>query len=135
MDKAKGTTFSFARSERLKSQKVIGELFKGGQNSFVAYPLRIVWKPMDAQWLAHPDAQVQVMISVPKRTFKTAVQRNRLKRQIREAYRLNKSALLEKINPEQFPIALMLMYVAKEALPFLEIEAGVKKMIRKWPGV
>jgi ribonuclease P protein component len=71
-------------------------------------------------------------VSVPKRTFKTAVQRNRLKRQIREAYRLHRSLLLALLPAEHPPVALMLMYVAKEHLPYQEIEAGILKMARKW---
>lgn len=80
-------SLSFDRTERLKSRKVIGALFKGGQ-SYVAYPLRVVWVPLgDETATEHP---AQVAISVSKRAFKTAVARNRIKRQIREAYRLHK---------------------------------------------
>jgi ribonuclease P protein component len=73
----------------------------------------------------------QLAISVSKRSFKTAVARNRIKRQIREAYRLHKAELHEKLGERQ--VALMLIYIAKEALPYSEMEAGVKKMIRKFP--
>ncbi|MEI6409254.1 MAG: ribonuclease P protein component [Bacteroidota bacterium] len=125
------TNFNFTREERLKSKKMLGALFKGG-NSFVAYPLRVVWLPAEAVQSA-PQAFVQVAISVPKRNFKTAVERNLLKRRIREAYRLNKQDLLEKIHPSGKPVALMIMYIAKEALTFAEIQAGVLKMIRKFP--
>jgi len=124
--------FTFTRSERLKSKKLLGGLFKGG-NSYVAYPMRVVWSPLPAD---HEPAniQVQVAFSVPKRNFKTAVARNLLKRRIREAYRLHKHELYEKLATEDERIALMLLYVAKETLSFAEIEAGVVKMIRKFPG-
>lgn len=125
------TKFNITREERLKSKKMLGALFKGG-NSFVAYPLRVVWLPAEAVQAIAP-APVQVAISVPKRNFKTAVERNLLKRRIREAYRLNKQALLEKIQPTDKPVALMIMFIAKEALSFAEIQAGVLKMIRKFP--
>ena len=77
------------------------------------------------------QSAAQVAISVPKKNFKTAVARNRLKRRIREAYRLHKHELYAKITNRR--IALMLMYIAKEELSYAEIEAGVKKMIRKFP--
>jgi len=127
---------TFSRQERLKSRKIIGQLFKGGE-SFVAYPLRVVWVsaepnpafPVADKQLTTPPAQLA--ISVPKRNFKTAVARNLLKRRIREAYRLHKHELYEKLADRR--IALMFMYIAKEELSFAEIEAGVKKMIRKFP--
>jgi ribonuclease P protein component len=125
------TKFNFTREERLKSKKMLGALFKGG-NSFVAYPLRVVWLPTETV-LATTPPPVQVAISVPKRNFKTAVERNLLKRRIREAYRLNKQALLEKIQPADKSVAIMIMYIAKEPLTFAEIQSGVLKMIRKFP--
>lgn len=122
---------TFARQERLKSQKAIGSLFKGG-NSYVAYPLRIVWKEAPPHLAAMSRAQV--VVSVPKRNFKTAVQRNRLKRQIREAYRLQKEAFYQKLEVADLHISLMISYIAKEPLLYTDIAGGVNKMIRKFPG-
>lgn len=119
---------TFERAERLKSRKLIGGLFKSGE-SLVAYPLRVVWIALQEGGITEFPAQVS--ISVSKRLFKTAVARNRLKRQIREAYRLQKAGFYEKLGERR--IALMLMYIAKEPLPYAEIEAGVRKMIRKFP--
>jgi ribonuclease P protein component len=125
---------SFHHTERLKSRKTIGRLFQNGVGqSYVAYPLRVVWVRLDDE-AAPTDFPAQVALSVSKRTFKTAVMRNRLKRQIREAYRLHKRELYEKLNAAEHRVALMLMYVAKEPLPFSEIEKGVAKAVRKWPG-
>lgn len=124
--------FSFHHTERLKSRKTIGLLFKGsGGQSYVAYPFRVVWILLDDG--IHSDFPAQVALSVSKRTFKTAVERNRLKRQIREAYRLHKHELYEKLTAADHRIALMLMYIAKEPVPFDEIEKGVMKVVRKWP--
>lgn len=125
------TRLSLTKEERLKSKKMLGALFKGA-NSFVAYPLRIVWLPFPEDERT-PETPVQMAVSVPKRNFKTAVERNRLKRQIREAYRLHKHGLIEKLNPNDRPIALMIMFIAKEQLTFTEIQAGMLKMIRKFP--
>ena len=121
--------FTFGRDERLKSRKTIGRLFAEG-NSYVAYPLRVVWLP-------EPEgaSAARVAVSVPKRVFKTAVARNRIKRQIREAYRLQKQAWYEKIGDSGHAgVSLMLVYVAKEPLAMRDIAAGIQKMIRKFPG-
>lgn len=122
---------TFTRNERLKSRKAIGSLFRGG-NSFVAYPLRVVWKA-SSPYLAAKN-RIQVLVSVPKRNFKTAVSRNRIKRQIREAYRLQKQDLYDKLAEMDLHISLMISYIAKESLPFADIQTGVKKLIRKFPG-
>jgi len=129
---------TFTRQERLKSRKTIARLFKEG-NSFVAYPLRVVWLETETGGEGVREGEnvrdeftTQIAISVSKRIFKNAVDRNRLKRRIREAYRLHKHELYEKLADRT--VALMLSFIAKEDLPFAEIEAGVKKMIRKFPG-
>lgn len=125
--------YSFHHNERLKSRKTIGQLFQNGVGqSYVAYPLRVVWVRLDEA--TQTNFPAQVALSVSKRTFKTAVARNRLKRQIREAYRLHKHELYEKLNTAEHRIALMLMYIAKEPVPFSEIEKGVLKMVQKWQG-
>jgi ribonuclease P protein component len=121
---------SFSRLERLKSRTTIGKLFTEG-HSFMAYPVRVVWLELPA----NTPAPAQLAVSVPKRVFKTAVARNRIKRLIREAYRLQKTAFYDKLAAEnRQPVALMLVYVAKETLTFREVQAGVSKMIRKFPG-
>jgi len=122
---------SFTQQERLKSSKAIGGLFKGGQ-SYVAYPFRVVWKEASPYLAAQSSAQI--MISVPKRNFKTAVARNRIRRQIREVYRLQKQGLYDKLAASNLSISLMVSYIAKEALPYAEISAGMAKLIRKFPG-
>lgn len=125
---------TFTRAERLKSDKAIAGLFQGG-HSFVAYPLRVVWKPaLEEISDADPDIRAQVAITVSKRIFKTAVARNRIKRQIREAYRHEKAVFYEKLQEHNLHISLMVSYIAKETLPFADIQSGVQKLIRKFPG-
>lgn len=85
--------FTFKKEERLCSKTLIDRLFNGGKShSLAAFPMRVVYLEQDRE---EGKAQVQVMISVPKRCFKLAVKRNRVKRQIREAYRQQKHSLLD----------------------------------------
>lgn len=80
-------TNTLRKAERVCSKNTIDNLFKGGKSrSITAYPLRVVYLEADGS----NKATCQVLVSVPKKCFKRAVKRNRVKRQIREAYRLNK---------------------------------------------
>lgn len=82
--------FSFHKSERLCSKRIIDALFAGGSKSMSAFPLRVVFMPVPVE---APAPFVSILVSVSKRRFKRAVKRNRVKRQIREAYRKQKHIL------------------------------------------
>ena len=113
--------YTFPKEEHLCRKKLIDELFSKQGSSFGVYPLRIVWIA-SAKPTATPP---QVLISVSKRTFKRAVDRNRLKRLIREAYRLNKYRLLEQ--PDGHQVALLgIIFTGKEKSPLTLVE---KKLI------
>lgn len=85
--------FALPQSERIDSKKQIDRLFRGGgSKAMSAFPLRVVYMLEESEADSH-GPQVQMMVSVPKRCFKRAVKRNRVKRQMREAYRLNKHLL------------------------------------------
>ncbi|MEJ8804510.1 ribonuclease P protein component [Pontibacter sp. H249] len=113
------TSYTFSKEEHLCSKRLIALLFSKG-SSFNLYPLRFIYySPQDM-----PPVQTQVLISVSKRYFKRAVDRNRLKRQIREAYRLNKH--LPAQQPEQAPLLLGILYIGKEKKSFHTIQ---KKLI------
>jgi ribonuclease P protein component len=118
---------TFRKEEKLCSQKIMGELFLSG-SSFLCYPVKIVWKKQEMLSSAFP---AQVGFSVTKRLFRHAVDRNRLKRLLRESYRRQKFNLYETLNNTNSRIALMVIYIAKEELPFLKIEPAIAKAIQK----
>lgn len=86
--------FTLSKEERICSQKLTDQLFTGGgSHSLSAYPLRAVFMPM-----ATDGVPASMLVSVPKRFFKRAVKRNRVKRQVREAYRKHKAILTERLS-------------------------------------
>ena len=95
---------TFSKSERICSQIVIDDLFKKGK-ILKSFPFLVRYLP----YSFNKGAKVQIVISVPKRKVKKAVDRNRLKRQIREVYRLNKKNLLEKFEEKEEGLALFLI--------------------------
>lgn len=108
---------TFPREEKLKSRKLIGQIFSEG---FVvkSYPIRIQFVFHDLEDL--PPCQMGV--SVPKRIFKKAVDRNRIKRQIKEAFRLNKSSFTDALNQRKKKMAMMVIYTSRDKLEYSQIE-------------
>ena len=109
---------SFKKEERLCNIKLIEKLFKDG-SSFLVYPFRIIWL---SEHLVS-DFPAQVLISVPKRKFKRAVDRNLIKRRIREVYRLHKSQeIYPFLNDHSDKILLGINFIGNEIAdyPFLE---------------
>ena len=121
------SSYTFHRDERLKSRKVIGMLFKEGK-TFGQYPLRVVYMPVEER---RSDFPAQFTVSVPKKKFPKAVSRNRIRRQVREAWRLNKHRLYRALRGKEQQYALLVIYVAQEALPYEEIERAMQQMIRR----
>lgn len=108
-------------------------LFGGTNRSAVAYPLRVVFMAVDNADASTPP--VQVLTSVGKRHFKHAVDRNRVKRQIREAYRLNKHILYDIISKDgqNIPrhIAVAFIWLADDLRPSTEVTAAVRKLLMR----
>ncbi len=106
--------FKYGKEEKLKSRKQINQLFVEGK-AINAFPLRLVYyKPSNAM-----DVPVKAGVSVSSRNFKRAVDRNRVKRLLREAYRLNKSSLLQHVEQSQQHLTLFIIYTDK-ILPAFE---------------
>jgi ribonuclease P protein component len=123
-----GRRHTFPKEEHLCSKKLIEQLFSKQGSSFGVYPLRLTWVSAPANSATPP----QVLVSVSKRTFKRAVDRNRLKRLVREAYRLNKYRLTEAENGH--PVALLgILYTGKEKseLPLIEkkLISGLNRLL------
>lgn len=118
--------FTFHKEERLCSQRIIGEMFTSGE-SFLAYPLKVVFLKSDLQ-ISYP---AQAAFTVSKRNFKHAVKRNLLKRRMREAYRLNKSAFYEELTAKSLQIAIMFVFIGKEVAEYPAIEKSMKTALKK----
>ena len=95
--------------ERLDKKKIIEKMFAGGSRSFSVFPLRVVYLPVEEL-----EADASILISVSKRRFKRAVKRNRVKRQIREAYRVNKHELLNILVERKCRLAIAFIYLSDQ---------------------
>lgn len=113
-------TNGLPKHERLKGRHWFGVLFEQGK-SIKRFPLKLVYIPVAGA------TQHLFGVSVPKRNVPTAVKRNRIKRQIREAYRLNKSLA----GTHDFG-ALFFIYQGRESLPYARIEKVVKELLLRY---
>lgn len=118
---------SFKKAERLKSRKTIGRLFNREGQSFAKFPLRLVFMEIEEN-----EVPIQFTVSVSKRKFKRAVDRNRVKRQIREAYRLNKQTLIETVEKSGKKYAWMVIFTGSELPDYRQVEKAMKKIIEKF---
>ena len=112
---------TFRKEERLSKDKSIQELFDKG-SSFYLFPFKVFFMP-------NPDKDIsfhQVVISVSKRNFKRAVDRNLIKRRIREAYRLNKELI-----PVQNKLLIAYIYSVKDILPSVQIQERLVKTFKR----
>ncbi|WP_298550457.1 ribonuclease P protein component [uncultured Algibacter sp.] len=115
---------TYPKKEKLKSKKLIDQLFTEGQ-SVSAFPLRLVYlsTPFEDNVIAKTG------VSVSKKNFKTAVDRNHIKRLLREVYRLNKAEFFNNLTTQH---AFMILYIGKEKPTFAQVETKMKALFGKF---
>ena len=130
------------KEERLCSKKLIDTLFgTGGSHAMTSFPLKAVYRLTDGTEARNVDTHienvssmvdVQVLISVPKKHFKRAVKRNRVKRQVREAYRKHKSFVTLRVN-EQTDKQLLIAFIwlSNELMDSVTIEQRVSNLLQR----
>lgn len=120
--------FTYPKSEKLKSKKTIDLLFSEGK-SVSKFPLRLVYIESDYGIDTDSEQKIKMGVSVSKKYFKHAVDRNYFKRVLRETYRLNKHLLTENLDK---PYAFMFFYQTKERLTYQEIETKTIQLFEKF---
>ena len=118
---------SFTKVERLCSKKIFAELFDNGY-SFYSFPFKVVW-------MYNPSAlspSSQIAVSVPKRVFKKAVDRNLIKRRIKEAFRQHKHELYNYLEINQKHIVFILIYRDETIFNFKKTEKVIVEMLKKF---
>ena len=113
--------FTLGKEERLKSKKLIEKLYEKGK-SIKVFPLRMIY--LQTEHTSNYPAQLGV--SVPKRNFKRAVDRNRIKRLLRESYRKEKYSIYSETEK---PFVFMISYLAKEEWKYADVEIKMKKLV------
>lgn len=118
--------FSFHKAERLQSRRRIESLFAGGKKSMVVFPIRVVYvtRPADGN-----VPGVSTLMSVSKRRFKHAVDRNRVKRQIREAYRCNKQILCRVAEGTDCRLDIAFIWLADRTYATDNVKACVVRLL------
>ena len=116
--------FTYPKVEKLKSKTTIDSLFSIGK-SVSKYPLRLVYVPIELE----KDEKIKFGVSVSKKYFKKAVDRNYFKRVLRETYRLNKYLLIDNFDQ---PYAIMFFYQTKDRLTYQEIEFKTIQLFEKF---
>ena len=118
---------SFSKKEHLCGEITISRLYAEGK-AFIAYPLRVVYS---IEKKTDTEETARILISVPKKRFKSAVKRNRIKRLIRENYRLNKHDLIDFLNLNHIQIKIAFNFISDELPEFETLQKKLKLALNK----
>lgn len=123
-----GVRATFSKQERLVSQHLIDLLFgQSASSSLAAFPLRVVYHLLERR---EDDEPVQMLVSVPKKRFHHAVDRNRVKRQVREAYRHSKQLLYDAL-PDGKSLLIAFVWLSDRQLPTDEVAVKVDNLLER----
>lgn len=120
--------FTLSKEERICSKKLINELFTGNGRSMTAFPLRVVFMK---RTIVDDQPRAAMLVSVPKRYFKHAVDRNRVKRQVREAFRRNKSMITQNLTDDHEAVAMAFVWLTNEKYPSSEVENRMVRLLTR----
>ncbi len=120
--------FTLSKEERICSKKLINELFTGNGRSMTAFPLRVVFMK---RTIVDDQLRAAMLVSVPKRYFKHAVDRNRVKRQVREAFRRNKSIITQNLTDDHEAVAMAFVWLTDEKFPSSEVENRMVRLLTR----
>ena len=120
--------FTLSKEERICSKKLINELFTGNGRSMTAFPLRVVFMK---RTIVDDQPRAAMLVSVPKRYFKHAVDRNRVKRQVREAFRRNKSIITQNLTDDHEAVAMAFVWLTDEKFPSAEVENRMVRLLTR----
>ncbi|MES2374637.1 MAG: ribonuclease P protein component [Bacteroidota bacterium] len=118
------STYSYNKTEKLKSRKTLNELFTKGK-SFSVFPVKLFYT------IAENDQAIKAGVGVSARNFKKAVDRNRIKRLLRECYRLNKLSLHTTVAAKQKGVSVFFLYVGKELPEYAMLNEKMQAVLTK----
>tara|TARA_Y100000766_G_scaffold231608_1_gene205715 strand:- start:183 stop:554 length:372 start_codon:yes stop_codon:yes gene_type:complete len=118
--------FSFYKQERLNNKKRINKLFSSGK-FFFQEPFQIYWLETKQE-----KSIIELLVSVPKKNIKLAVNRNIIKRMVKEAYRLNKKALYEQVNREKKSFSVAIIYMNNKIPSYFYVEKKIKLILERF---
>ena len=116
--------YTLGKDEKLKGRKLIELLFSEGKR-VKSFPIQLIYFKNNRE----TEVAIKAGFSVPKRNIKLAVNRNRIKRMLREVYRLNKFKFLDNLKD---PYVFMFIYMAKEEINYADLEQALHKLHEKF---